>query len=82
MRRRGLIQMDEDASIDACFDYFRRKELTVDIQWVKEQIYRTSCVPENCPATPSLPEIFSRLDREEGEVEGEVATTAVVFRFN
>ena len=66
--------MDEDASIDACFDYFRRKESMVDVQWVKEQIYRTSCIPDKCPATRSLFEIFSRRD--------EHVKKDMCFRFN
>ena len=71
--------MEEDPDIDDCFTYFRREESVVDVQWVKEQIYRTSCVPEKCPATRSLVEIFSGLAREEGEV---VAKKDVGFRFN
>ncbi|CAM9096823.1 unnamed protein product [Ectocarpus sp. 12 AP-2014] len=55
----GQTEMEEDASIDACFDYFRRAGSVVDVQWVKEQIYRTSCVPERCPPTRSLGEILS-----------------------
>ena len=71
-------QMEEDPDIDDCFAYFRRKESVVDAQWVKEQIYRTSCVPEKCPVTRSLVEIFLGLDREEvQEVQEDMG-----FRFN
>lgn len=72
--------MDEDLSMDACFDYFRRKDSKVDVLWVKEQIYRTSCVPETCPPTRSLVEIFrerserSDSDDEDANLEkGEIA---------
>ncbi|CAM9337637.1 unnamed protein product [Ectocarpus sp. 8 AP-2014] len=58
MRRVAHRQMEEDPDIDDCFAYFRRKHSGVDVQWVKEQVYRTSCVPEKCPATRSLVEIF------------------------
>ncbi|CAM9139164.1 unnamed protein product [Ectocarpus sp. 8 AP-2014] len=68
-------QMEEDPVVDDCFNYFRRKQSLVDVQWVKEQIYRTSCVPENCPTTRSLVEIFSRCGREDGDI-------VVGFRFN
>ena len=61
-------QMDEDASIDACFDYFRRQGSMTDVLWVKEQVYRTSCVPERCPSTRSLCEIFSSGNLEEAVV--------------
>ena len=56
--------MDEDPSIDACFDYFRRKGSIVDVQWVKEQIYRAPCIPDKCPETRSLFEIFSCRDED------------------
>ena len=84
MRRTGFEQrfgqMEEDASIDACFDFFRRKESVVDVRWVKEQVYRTSCIPESCPVTRSLFEIFSRRPEEE---EGEISLKKdVYFRFN
>ncbi|CAM9203430.1 unnamed protein product [Pylaiella littoralis] len=49
--------MDEDTALEACFDHFRR-DPTVGIQWVKEQVYRTSCVPEQCPDTRSLEDIL------------------------
>lgn len=61
-------RMDEDLSIDACFDYFRRKDSRVDVLWVKEQIYRTSCVPEACPQTRSLVEIFG--ERSDSDDDG------------
>lgn len=78
--------MDEDTSIDACFDYFRRKESVVDVQWAKEQVYRSSCVPEKCPPTRSLVDILSRHhddDSEECE-DGEIGVIIekAKFRFN
>ncbi|CAM9287240.1 unnamed protein product [Ectocarpus sp. 13 AM-2016] len=78
MRRAAHRPMEEDPDIDDCFGYFRRKESVVDVQWVKEQIYRTSCVPEKCPATRSFVEIFVGLDREDGEP---VVKKDVGFRF-
>ncbi|AAK14549.1 EsV-1-131 [Ectocarpus siliculosus virus 1] len=83
MRRAAQRQMEEDPDIDGCFAYFRRKESVVDVQWVKEQIYRTSCVPERCPATRSLVEIFLRLGLGAGGQDGEaVVKNDVGFRFN
>lgn len=92
MRRTKFGQMDEDTSIDACFDYFRRKGSMIDVLWVKEQVYRTSCVPERCPSTRSLCEILisgnRRGDREEGDEDEEEEDGEIVvvddtkFRFN
>jgi len=84
MQRTKFGQMDEDITIDACFDYFRRKGSSIDVLWVKEQVYRTSCVPERCPPTRSLHEIFSACG---GDEEGEVVKKDDVdinikFRFN
>lgn len=72
--------MDEDPSIDACFDYFRRKGSGVDVQWVKEQIYRSSCVPERCPQTLSLDEILDSL-REDGEICAASTRESTRFHF-
>ena len=79
MHRAAHRQMEEDPDIDDCFACFRRKDSLVDVQWVKEQIYRTSCVPEKCPATRSLNEIFLWLGRpcDEAVVKDEVG-----FRFD
>ncbi|CAN0246124.1 unnamed protein product [Ectocarpus sp. 6 AP-2014] len=79
MRRAAHRQMEEDPDIDDCFAYFRRKDSLVDVQWVKEQIYRTSCVPEKFPATRSLVEIFLGLDRP---CEETVVKNKVGFRFD
>ncbi|CAN0569192.1 unnamed protein product [Ectocarpus sp. 12 AP-2014] len=78
MGRAAHRQMEEDPDIDDCFRCFRRKQSVVDVQWVKEQIYRTSCVPEKCPATRSFVEIFVGLDREDDEP---VVKKDVGFRF-
>lgn len=73
---RAKFGMEEDLSLDSCFDFFRRKESTVDPTWVKEQIYRTSCVPEKCPPTPSLRDILRR------RPDSEPAKSRPSFRFD
>lgn len=76
--------MDEDTSIDSCFDYFRRKGSGVDVLWVKEQIYRTSCVPETCPPTRTLCDVLRGRRHDQEEVAGVAAVTSGTganFRF-
>ena len=59
--------MDESPIHDPIFDIFR-KNTNVNMQWIKEQVYGSPCVPETCPSVDSFSSIVKRLRLEEGEI--------------
>ena len=69
MSRPPLVSREEPL-FDPLFDRFRGIR-GIDVLWVKEQVYGTPCVPESCPVTRSISEVFGSLELiEEGEVRG------------
>jgi len=45
----------------------------VNLLWVKEQVYGTPCIPETCPETRTMSEVFgvrtsNTQELEEGEI--------------
>lgn len=53
------------------FEILRGKR-GVDIQWVKENVYGTQCLPEKCPRTRGLKEIILSILNIEALEEGEI----------
>lgn len=65
--------VQEEPSFFRIFDRFRGRE-GVDILWVKEQVYGSPCLPEECPSTRSMVELCDSLgdcslELEEGEID-------------
>ncbi len=55
--------VQEDQLFSAIFDRFRGGGNGVDVLWVKEQVYGTPCLPETCPETRTMDEVFSSAAR-------------------
>ena len=67
------VPLQEEPAIGAIFNRFRGIE-GVDVLWVKEQVYGTPCLPEECPATRSIFEMCCgwsdcSMELEEGEID-------------
>ena len=60
-------KMEESSTLDPIFDVFRTNP-SLNLQWVKEQVYGSPCVPENCPRILPFLETVKSLELEEGEV--------------
>ena len=69
-------RINEDHSLTRIFDVLRTHD--IDITWVKNQVYGTSCIPETCPSTRDLYNILVN-DLEEGEIR-EPATHFIDFK--
>ena len=70
------IRIYEDHSLTHIFDVLRTHD--IDITWVKNQVYGTSCFPETCPSTRNLENLLLD-DLEEGEIR-EPATHFIDFK--
>lgn len=76
MNEHKSVRIIEDHSLTRIFDVLRTHE--VDITWVKNEIYGTSCIPETCPSTRNLDSLL--LDGlEEGEIR-EPSTHFIDFK--
>ena len=69
-------RMDEDPSLTRIFDVLRTHD--IDITWVKNQVYGSSCIPESCPVTRDIDNLVV-CDLEEGEIM-EPATRFINFK--
>jgi len=59
--------MEESTILDPIFDVFRTNP-NLNIQWVKEQVYGSPCIPENCPVIIPFLETVKSLELEDGEI--------------
>ena len=62
----GPLLTRENQTLSPIFDRLRGRP-EVNILWVKEQIYGTPCIPETCPETRTMSEVFGVRDTQELE---------------
>lgn len=71
-------KMQESIVNDPIFDIFR-KQSHVNVQWVKEQVYGSPCIPEKCPCINSFLDTMKSLELEEGEIRDNTIQNKMKF---